>query len=127
MPAFFEQILNERAFAGKLNFGFSTEDKALRFLGTKVTARVYFKMADGSVVYAANASDDKYINNGVAKKAALNVILDNGNKVTDPVNKDLDAYNTAKAALNTNVEGWDANRAFVLKYAVENAVAAAAK
>lgn len=117
----FSNIVKKGSFIGALEFNFSTTDNALSFLGTKVTARVYYKTADGDVVYASNASDDKYIKNGVANKAALNTILNFANTVTDPVDGDLDAYNTAKAALNTSVEGWQANRAYVLKYCVRNA------
>ena len=119
-PSFFNQIVTEKVFSAKLKFGFSTPEKAYKFLGTKVTARAYFKTVDGSVVYASNPSDNKYINNGTAKKAALNVLADNGDAITAPVNNDKAAYDAARKALNTSVEGWMANRDFVLKYVVAN-------
>ena len=118
----FNNIVKKGSFIGALQYNFSEgTDNALKFLGTKVTARVYYKTTDGKIVYASNASDDKYIKNGVVSKAALNTILNFSNTVTDPVDNDKDVYDAAKVALNTNVEGWQANRAYVLKYCVRNA------
>lgn len=119
--AMFAKVVAKKMFIGSLEFNFSTTDKALSFLGTKVTARVYYKTADGKVIYASNSSDNKYIKNGVANKAALNTILDAANAVTNPVDDDLAAYNTHKDNLNTAKNGWQDSRAYVLKYCVRNA------
>ncbi len=117
----FAKVVAKGSFIGALDFNFTNTDNALYFLGIKVTARVYYKTKDGKVIYASNASENKYIKNGTANKAAMNTILDAANAVTAPVDNDLDAYNAAKAALKISVEGWQANRAFVLKYCVRNA------
>lgn len=117
----FAKVVAKGSFIGALEFNFSDTVNALSFLGTKVTARVYYKTADGKVIYASNSTDNKYIKNGTANKAAMNTILDFANTVTTPVDNDLDAYNTVKDALKTSVDGWQANRAFVLKYCVRNA------
>lgn len=115
----FDAIVKGGTFNGILAFGFSTPDKAYRFLGTKVTARVYYKL--GETVHYVSNTVDKYIANGVVNKAALNHILDNGNKVTTPAGEiTVEEYNIAKAALNTSITGWQDNRQLVLDFLVEN-------
>ena len=111
----FNRVVTDGEITGLLKFGFTSKTNALKFLGTRVTARVNYKTANG-VVYASNPSADAYISNGIGNKAALNTILDLADTYT-PVN---DNYVTAKAGLNTSVTGWDANREYVLKYCVEN-------
>ncbi|MBO5852488.1 MAG: hypothetical protein J6Q74_01600 [Clostridia bacterium] len=111
----FNTVVTDGEITGLLKFGFTSKTNALKFLGTRVTARVYYKTANG-VEYASNPSADAYISNGIGNKAALNTILDLADTYT-PVN---DNYVTAKAGLNTSVTGWDANREYVLKYCVEN-------
>lgn len=115
----FNAIVEGGTFNGILSFGFSTPNKAYRFLGTKVTARVYYKL--GTEVHYVSNTVDKYIVNGVVNKAALNHILDNGNQVTTPAGEITVAeFNTAKAALNTSITGWQDNRQLVLDFLVEN-------
>ncbi|MBP3390131.1 MAG: hypothetical protein J6L58_00375 [Clostridia bacterium] len=115
----FNAIVEGGTFNGILSFGFSTKEKALRFLGTKVTARVYYKL--GETVHYVSNTVDKYIVNGVVNKAALNHILDNGNQVTTHAGEiTVEKYKTAKAALNTSNAGWQDNRQLVLDFLVEN-------
>lgn len=120
----FNKVSEARKFIGALNFMFEDEVNALKFLGYKVTARVYYKTSDGKVIYASNqVAGNDYIINGVANKAALNTILDNGDNVKEPVEGSgtLDGYNNAKIGLNTvNNVDWQGNRAYVLKYCVMN-------
>lgn len=116
----FANFVEAKEFNAVLNFNFSNDVNAAKFLGTKVSARVFYKTADG-VFYSAN-SVDSYIQGGVSSKAVLNTVLDYGDKVVD--NKSdvsTDAYNTAKGGLNTSNENWKTNRETVLKYAVQNA------
>ena len=118
----FNKINRAGYFIGALDFNFTTDEKAYAFLGTKVTARVYYKTTDGAVVYASNNVDgNKYIKNGVANKAALNTILNKANSVTEPTFGSVDEYNTKKAGLNTSNLEWMTNRAYVLEYCVKNA------
>ena len=119
----FDKFINNGVFNAVLHFNFSSDELAAKFMGTKVTARVYYKTAGGTF-YSANAVEgDKYIQGGTASKAALNTVLDYGNKVVE--NKSdvsTDAYNAAKDALATSNTGvWYNNRVTVLTYAVENA------
>ncbi|MBQ1187261.1 MAG: hypothetical protein IIX54_06220 [Clostridia bacterium] len=131
MPLFFESVQEHHCFDAKLNFGFSTKTNALKFLGTKVSARAFFITTAGDVVYSANNTvvdkegnkvDNKYIKSGVAKKAVLNIICDNGDAIENPVNNDKADYIKARKALNISNENadWEANREFVLKYVVAN-------
>lgn len=116
----FDSFLEAEEFNAVLHFDFSTDENAAKFMGTKVSARVYY-IVDGTAYYSANSAD-KYIQGGVSSKAALNTVLDFGNSVTD--NKSTVAtedYDTAKAALNTSNADWYNNRLTVLQYAVENA------
>ena len=66
----FDEFIEEGVFSALLHFNFSTDELAAKFLGTKVSARVFYKV-NGEYVYSFN-SVDKYIQNGVADKAALN-------------------------------------------------------
>lgn len=121
-PAMYEAVMNDGKFQALLKYAFNTEEDALRFLGTKVSARAYYKIGD-KVVYTSNANGS-YINGGVANRAALNVVLDNAGKITDPVDGiTKEQYEEAAKGLTTNVEGWQANRKTALKYLVDNAVA----
>ena len=109
------------SFNGVLNFGFSSPDKALRFLGTKVTARVYYKLGE-EVHYVSNTVDN-YIVNGVVNKAALNHILDKGNAVeeADVVGKPTKAeFDAAKELLKTTADKWQDNRQLVLDFIINN-------
>ena len=121
--ALFNSIVDaeDATFNGLLMFGFSSKTNALKFLGTKVTARVYYKTTEGDVVYSSNntvgnGESNKYIKSGTAKKAGLNVLLDNGAKITD--HTDEAAYNAAVAGLSTSNADWEANREYVLKYVI---------
>ncbi len=114
----FNNIATAGYFYGELDYNFSETAKALSFLGTKVTARVYYKTANG-IVYASNTVD-KYIKNGVASKAALNTITDKADAVTNPTWVGEGDYATARAGLNTSNDNWQANRAYVLEYCVRN-------
>ena len=119
----FKMFAGAGSFNAVLHFNFTTPEKAAKFLGTKVSARVYYKTAEGDPVYSTNTvSGDKYIQGGVADKAALNTILDFGDKVETPKGEvSIDAYTTAKAGLATSNGDWYNNRLTVLKFAVENA------
>lgn len=114
----FNNIATAGYFYGELDYNFSETVNALAFLGTKVTARVYYKTANG-IVYASNTVD-KYIKNGVASKAALNTITDKAGAVTNPTWVGDGDYATARAGLNTSNEKWQENRAYVLEYCVRN-------
>lgn len=117
----FDAIVTENNLNGILKFGFDSESDALKFLGTKVTARVYY-IKNGVAIYANN-DVDKYIKNGVVKKAALNHILDRGNAVEEAaVVGDITKaqFDAAKINLKTTVEGWEANRQLVLNYLINN-------
>ena len=121
---------NDGKFDAILKFAFNSEESALRFLGTRVTARSYYKLTDGTVVYASNDSvEDTYVKSGTANKAVLNVVLDNGGAIETPVEGDVtkDEYNSAIAGLTTSNTNWQANRATALKYVVDNYVALANK
>jgi hypothetical protein len=117
----FANFVAAKNFNAVLNFNFSSDENAAKFLGTKVSARVFYKTADG-VFYSAN-SVGKYIQGGVSSKAVLNTVLDYAGDGITPNNSDVttDAYVAAKAGLNTSNENWNANRCTVLKYAVQNA------
>lgn len=124
----FMTYVNQGNFNAILNFGFTGDDaetKALRFLGTKVTARVYYVM-NGTAKYSTNNVDD-YIQNGISEKTAINAILDNGDVFADAGyaagDITVQQYNEAKGAIHTvrDADVWEANRATILEYAVENA------
>lgn len=117
----FAKFVNAEKFNAVLNFNFSSDENAAKFLGTKVSARVFYKTADG-VFYSAN-SVDKYIQGGVSSKAVLNTVLDYAGDGIDPNHSDVETeeYVAAKAGLNTTATNWEANRCTVLKYAVQNA------
>ena len=122
----FERFAAADTFSAVLHFNFSTDEKAAQFMGTKVSARVFYKLSDGTVVYSVNnVPNDKYIKSGVSSKAALNTILDFANTVTDNASTtvSVDEFNAAKAALGTSKDGWYDNRITVLTFAVENAKA----
>lgn len=116
---------NGGTFDGVLKFGFGDDsDKALRFLGTRVTARTYYKLADGTVVYASNEDANEGVANGTANKAVLNIVLKHGANVQNPVEGvTAEEYNAAIQGLNTSNANWQANRAAALKYVVDNNVA----
>ena len=114
----FNKIATKGYFFGELDYNFTETVKALAFLGTKVTARVYYKTANG-IVYASNTVD-KYIKNGVASKAALSTITDEAGAVTNPTWLGDGDYATARAGLNSSDEKWQENRAYVLEYCVRN-------
>lgn len=115
----FNAIVAGGTFNGILDFGFSSKDNALKFLGTKVTARVYYKL--GTEVHYVSNTVDKYIVNGVVNKAAINHIINNGKLVTTPAGDiTVEAFNTARANLNTNIQGWQANRQLVLDFLIQN-------
>ncbi len=119
---YFDKFIEEGTFNALLHFDFSTDEKAAQFLGTKVSARAYV-IADGVPYYSANTSD-KYIQGGVADKAALNTILDVGAKFdADSASVTLDEYNAAIEGLNTSNSDWYANRCTALKFVVEHATA----
>ncbi len=124
----FIAFVNERNFNAILRFGFTGDDaetKALRFLGTKITARVYY-VVDGVAKYSTNNVDD-YIQNGTSEKTAINAILDNGDAAAEAGyaagDITVQQYNDAKGAIHTvnDADVWETNRATILKYAVENA------
>ncbi len=118
----FDKHIEEGYFSALLHFNFSTDENAAKFLGTKVSARVYYKV-NGEYVYSFNSSD-KYIQGGVADKAALNTLLDYSENIAE--NKSSvspEDFTAAKAGLNTSNENWFANRCTVLLYVVENAKA----
>ncbi len=118
----FQKFADAGSFNAVLHFNFSSDENAAKFLGTKVSARVYYKTAKGTFYSANTVSGDKYIQGGVADKAALNTILDFGDKVeTAKGEVSIDAYTTAKARLATSNGDWYNNRLTVLKFAVENA------
>lgn len=113
-------VYTNKEFSGNLYLNFATAENAAKFMGTKVTARVYYKVGDA--VYYSNNSVDKYIKNGIASKAVLNTVLDIGNAVETPKGSvSKEAFDAAKVALNTTKSDWQTNRELVLKYAVENA------
>lgn len=113
----FDKLIADGKFSALLHFNFSTDVKAAQFLGTKVSARVFYKV-DGEYAYSFN-SVDKYIQNGASSKAALNTILDYGN-----VNcADDSAFNTAKEGLSTSDANWYENRCTVLECVVNKAKA----
>lgn len=119
----FAQFIEAGEFSAVLNFNFSTDENAAKFMGTKVSARVFYKVGD-TVVYSVNNVDgDKYIKSGVASKAALNTVLDFAAKVETNVSTTVSdkEFAVAKAGLNTSNPDWYANRKTVLVYAVENA------
>ncbi len=119
----FEKFATAGEFNALLHFNFSTPENAAKFLGTKVSARVYYKTAKGTF-YSAN-SVDKYIQGGVSSKAVLNTVLDFGDKITiDSDSVTTEQYNTARDGLNTSADNWYKNRVTVLTYAVEHAKAA---
>ncbi len=116
----FQKFIEKGEFSALLNFNFTTDEKAAQFMGTKVSARVYYKVGD-STVYSAN-SVDKYIQGGVADKAALNTVLDYADNIIDNhSNIEPSAYTAARGALETTANGWYNNRKIVLEYAVDNA------
>lgn len=120
--ASFDKFMNAGSFNAVLHFNFGSEDNAIKFLGTKVSARVYYVVGD-DVYYSAN-SEDKYIQGGVSSKAVLNTVLDKGDTVTDDTNISTSItvadYNAAKAALKTTDDNWKENRITVLSFAVDN-------
>lgn len=121
--ATFNKFIEKQEFNAVLHFNFSTETKATQFLGTKVSARVYY-IVDGEPVYSAN-SVDKYIQSGVSSKAVLNTVLDKGDTITDESankseNVTVAKYSEVKGALNTSDLNWEENRITVLTFAVDN-------
>ena len=111
-------------FSAVLHFNFSTDENAAKFMGTKVSARVFYKTADGVAYSVNNRKDDKYVKSGVSSKAALNTVLDFAAGVeTNKSSVSPEAFATAKAGLNTSNDNWYNNRITVLTYAVENAKA----
>ena len=113
-------VNNGGEFDAVLNFKFDSDVNALRFLGTRVTVRSYYKVGE-EIVYASNDSAvDSYVKSGTASKAVLNIVLDKQNDVA-PVEGGVtaDAFATAITGLNTNNENWQANRATALKYVVD--------
>ena len=118
-PEGFNKIISKKGFIGVLEFNFSTEENALKFLGILVTARVYYKVGD-KVVYASNASDDAYISNGTVSKAALNTILDKAGAIENPTFGTVEKYTDASKGVNTGNENWAVNRGYVLEYCVKN-------
>lgn len=119
----FEQVFNSDKFNGVLNFGFDTNEKALRFLGTKVSAR-FFYVVDGKTYYSDNTPEDKYIQNGVGSKAALNHIVDRADNVETAVEGSTYTkadYDAARNALDTNTDdNWQTNRQTVFTFFVDN-------
>ena len=113
----FDKLIADGKFCALLHFNFSTDVKAAQFLGTKVSARVFYKV-DGEYAYSFN-SVDKYIQNGASSKAALNTILDYGNQNC----ANDSAFNTAKEGLNTSDANWYENRCTVLECVVNKAKA----
>lgn len=118
-PELFAKIASAEYFIGALEFNFSSEELARKFLGTLVTARVYYKAGD-KVVYASNASESPYISNGTVSKAALNTILDNADGIEEPTFGTTSEYSTARNGLNTGNTNWYDNRGYVLEYCVKN-------
>lgn len=112
---------DDGAFAAALKFKFNTDEQALRFLGTKVTARAYYKIGE-TVVYASNSPADTYVKNGVANKAVLNIVIDKGPAIED-YNGEVSKteFDEALNGLNTNAANWQVNRAKALKYVVDYA------
>ena len=111
-------------FAVALKFAFNTDEQALRFLGTRVTARAYYKVGD-EVVYACNSpEEDTYVKNGVADKAVLNIIIDKGPSVPE-MNAEGSVtkaeFDAALNGLKTSNANWQDNRAKALKYVVDYA------
>ena len=110
-------------FAAALKFAFNTDEQALRFLGTRVTARAYYKVGE-EIVYASNSPADTYVKNGVADKAVLNIIIDKGPSVPEmdaegSVTKE--EFDAALTGLKTSNANWQDNRAKALKYVVDYA------
>ena len=121
-PDTFNKIISNNGFVGVLEFNFTDETLALKFLGTVVTARVYYKTSNDEFIYASNASDDAYINNGTVSKAALNTILDKAGAIESPTFGTVKKYTDASKGVNTGDENWAKNRAYVLEYCVKNSV-----
>lgn len=119
----FQKFIDNGMFSAVLNFNFSTDEKAAQFMGTKVTARVYYKVDGQPAVYSANSVDNgKYIQGGVSSKAVLNTVLDYADNVRENhSNIETSAYTAARDALDTTADGWYQNRKIVLEYAVDNA------
>ncbi len=113
----FQKFIEEGTFNALLHFDFSSNENAAKFLGTKVSARAYV-IAGDEVYYSANTTD-KYIQGGVADKAALNTILDYGNANCAGDSE----FNAAKDGLNTSNPNWYANRCKVLECVVNHATA----
>lgn len=125
----FEQYLTDGEFNAVLRFAFSSDENAAKFLGTKVSSRVYYKTTDGEVFYSKNKDDsDKYISNGIASKAALTTILafakPQAENNIDSANVTAAQYLDAASKLSTTAypDDWYASRKTVLQYAVELAI-----
>ncbi len=113
----------ETSFAAALKFKFNDDEQALRFLGTRVTARAYYKIGN-EVVYASNSPEDTYVKNGVADKAVLNIIIDKGPSVPEMEAEGSVTkadFNAALNGLKTSDTDWQTNRAKALKYVVDYA------
>lgn len=105
-------------FSGILNFGFNDETAALKFLGTRVTARAYYRIGD-TVVYASNSTADSYLQGGTANKAALNTIL---SEITEDAPQEI---KDATANLSPTSDIGLANRKALLAYVIEAAASSA--
>lgn len=118
-------IIAGGAFNGALNFNFENEENLMKFLGTQVAARVYYVVGEGEdkeVVYSANNVDGKsFIRNGVAARAVLNAVIDAKDTLNDDNWGDKAEFNAKLGSLKTSDADWQANRRYVLKFAVYNA------
>lgn len=103
-------------YAATLNFNFTEEADAAKFLGIKISAVAYCKDNDGNIYYSDNSvKDDKYIQGGIGNKAVLNSALDRIQELQEVITEDV------QTAID-NLDGADyvENRNKVLAFVVDN-------
>lgn len=117
-PEKFNSSVENGMFYAYLGFTFSSEDKAYQFLGTKISARAYYKI--GETYYYSENTNNIGVEDGVADKAVLNVAIQKANAVDD--NKSSVSFEALAAAL-ADLDGKDtykANRGTLLQFVTDN-------
>lgn len=113
-PARFASSVENGTYWAYLSFNFASEDKAYQFLGTKISARAYYKI--GNDIYYSDNTNGIGVEDGVADKAVLNVAKELANSIAD---QQTQAVKDALADLDGPTT-YKANRGTLLQFVTDN-------
>lgn len=117
-PERFASSVENGTYWAYLSFNFSSEDKAYQFLGTKVSARAYYKI--GNAIYYSDNTNTIGVEDGVADKAVLNVAKELAVKVQNNQSTvTLDKLAEALADLDGETT-YKTNRGTLLQFVTDN-------